>query len=95
MCMLSHFSRVRFFATPWTVDLQAPLSVGILQAGILEWVAFSFSRGSFQPRDPTRYLLSLLYWQAGSLPLVPKLLLKDFYGYETNVFEKCEVLYGC
>ena len=25
--MLSHFSRVRFFATPWTVARQAPLSV--------------------------------------------------------------------
>ena len=27
---------------------------GILQARILEWVAFSFSRGSSQPRDPTQ-----------------------------------------
>ena len=27
---------------------------GILQAGILEWVAISFSRGSSQPRDRTR-----------------------------------------
>ena len=27
---------------------------GILQAGILEWVAFSFSRGSSQPRDQTQ-----------------------------------------
>ena len=27
---------------------------GILQARILEWVAFSFSRGSSQPRDRTR-----------------------------------------
>ena len=27
---------------------------GILQAGILEWVAFSFSRGSSQPRDRTQ-----------------------------------------
>ena len=26
--MLSCFSRVRLFATPWTVALQAPLSVG-------------------------------------------------------------------
>ena len=26
---------------------------GILQAGILEWVAFPFSRGSSQPRDRT------------------------------------------
>ena len=31
-------------ATPWTVASQAPLSMGILQARILEWVAI--------PRDP-------------------------------------------
>ena len=28
LLLLSHFSRVRLFATPWTVALQAPLSVG-------------------------------------------------------------------
>ena len=27
---------------------------GVVQARILEWVAFSFSRGSFQPRDQTQ-----------------------------------------
>ena len=27
---------------------------GILQARILEWVVFSFSRGSSQPRDQTQ-----------------------------------------
>ena len=27
---------------------------GILQTGILEWVAFPFSRGSSQPRDGTQ-----------------------------------------
>ena len=27
---------------------------GILQARTLEWVAFSFSRGSFQPRNQTQ-----------------------------------------
>ena len=27
---------------------------GILQAKTLEWVAFPFSRGSFQPRDQTQ-----------------------------------------
>ena len=37
--MLSHFSRVRLFATLWTVARRAPLSMGILQARILEWVA--------------------------------------------------------
>ena len=30
---------------------QAPLSMGIFQARILEWVAISFSRGSSQSRD--------------------------------------------
>ena len=43
---------------------------GILQAGILEQVAIPFSRGSSRPSDGT-CLLSLLHWQAGSLPLVP------------------------
>ena len=42
-------------ATPWTVAYQAPLSMGILQAGILEQVAMPSSRGSFQPRDGTRF----------------------------------------
>ena len=35
------------------VAYQAPLSMGILQARILEWVAFPFSRGSSLPRDRT------------------------------------------
>ena len=39
---------------PWTVDRQAPLSMGILQARILEWVAMPSSRGSSQPRDQTQ-----------------------------------------
>ena len=30
---------VQFFGTPWPVARQAPLSMGILQARILEWVA--------------------------------------------------------
>ena len=35
-------------ATPWTVTRQAPLSMGILQARILEWVAISSSRDQTQ-----------------------------------------------
>ena len=31
-----------------------PFVHGILQAGILEWAAISFSRGSSQPRDWTQ-----------------------------------------
>ena len=40
-------SRARLFAAPWTVP-------GILQARILEWAAFPFSRGSSQPKDRTQ-----------------------------------------
>ena len=47
-------SRVRLFATPWTLAHQIPLSVhGSFQARILEWLAISYSRGSSQPRDRT------------------------------------------
>ena len=50
MCA-SSLSRVWLFATPWTEACQAPLSMGILQARVLEWVAMPSSRGSSQPRD--------------------------------------------
>ena len=42
--LLSH---VRLFVTPWTIH-------GLLQARILEWVAFPFSRKSSQPRNWTQ-----------------------------------------
>ena len=51
--VLKLLSHVRLFVTPWTVALQASLSMGILQARILEWVAMPSSRGSSQPRDRT------------------------------------------
>ena len=40
--------------TALTVTHQAPLSLGILQTKILEWVAILVSRGSSQPRDGTQ-----------------------------------------
>ena len=46
---------------------------GILQARILEWVTFPFSRGSSQPRDRTQ--VSAL--QADSLPAEPQEKLKN------------------
>ena len=66
-CSLSCFSHVRLFAIPWTIARQAPLSMEILQARILEWVAMPFSRGSsnqgIETRSPTL--------QADSLPSEP------------------------
>ena len=52
--VLSCFNRVQLFATPLTTACQARLSLGILQARILEWVAMASSRGSSQPRDRTQ-----------------------------------------
>ena len=46
----------KLFVTPWTVARQAPLSMGILQARILEWVAMPFSMGSSQSRGGTQVL---------------------------------------
>ena len=56
MCcaMLSH---VQLFATPWVVSCQAPLSMEILRARILEWVAMPFSRRSSQTRDQAQVSL--------------------------------------
>ena len=51
--VLSRFSHVQLFATPWTIAHQTLLSTEILQARILEWVAMPSSRGSSQPRGRT------------------------------------------
>ena len=51
---------------------------GIFQARIVEWVATSYSRGSSLTQGSNRCLLSLLHWQADSLPLVPHRNPQDF-----------------
>ena len=51
VCSCVVLSRVQLFVTPWTVVCQAPLSMEILQARILEWIAMPSSRGSSQPRN--------------------------------------------
>ena len=43
LCM---FSWVRLFAAPWTAAHQTPLSMGVFQAMVPEWVAISYSRAS-------------------------------------------------
>ena len=53
-CMLSRFSRV-WLCNPRDCSPPGSAVHGILQAGILEWVAIPFSRGSSWPRDQTRF----------------------------------------
>ena len=63
------------FATPWTVAWQTPLSMGILQARILEWVSMPFSRESSQPRDWTQVFCNagrvFTVWATKEAPLGP------------------------
>ena len=47
-------SHIWLFVTPWTVACQGFSVHGILQARIVEWVPFPFSRGSSLPRDQTQ-----------------------------------------
>ena len=54
MCVCYLLSPVQLFVTPQTVAHQAPLSMGFLQARILEWIVISFSKGSSQHRDRTQ-----------------------------------------
>ena len=68
LCVLHSAVSVLLFATPRTVACQAPSSVrGILQAGILEWVAMPSSRSGIFPTQGSNP--HLLHWQADSLLL--------------------------
>ena len=57
---------------------QAPLSIGILQARILEWVAIPFSGESSRPRDQTQVsrIAGRLFtiWATREAPLKPKVV---------------------
>ena len=61
--MLSYFSHVWLFANLLTITRQAPLSMGILQSRILEWVAMPSSRDlpnpEIEPGSPTLQAHSL------------------------------------
>ena len=65
VCVLSH---VQIFVTPCTVAHQAPLSMEFSRQEY--WNALPFSSpGDLPGLNP--YLLHLLHWQVGSLPLAP------------------------
>ena len=53
-CVLQSLSRIWLFCNPMNCSPTGASVHGTSQARILEWVAISFSRMSFQPRDWTR-----------------------------------------
>ena len=76
VCALSCFSRVQLFATPWTVDHQAPLSTGFSRQGYRS--GFPCPPPGDLP-NPETEPASLMHGQPGSLPRV--LLEKPIYTY--------------
>ena len=54
VCCAESLSHIQLFVTSWTVARQAPLSMEILQARILEWTVMPSSRESSQCRDRTQ-----------------------------------------
>ena len=74
-CVCAKLLQSWLFSTPWTAARQAPLSLGILQARILEWVPVP-SRGFYQTWWPALQAdsLALSHWgspdpQVGLAPL--------------------------
>ena len=63
------FSRVQLFVTPWTVALQAPLSMGF--SGKNTGLGYHFLLQDILTQGSNPHLPWLLHWQVGSLPLVP------------------------
>ena len=78
---------------PWTATRQAPLSMGVLQARVLEWIAMPSSRGSSQPRDqtrsPTLQVDSLLTETPGKFSLLLIFFIKQMFKMAWDMLEIC------
>ena len=69
-CLLSRFSHVWLFATPWTVAHQASVPMGFSRHKFGSGLPFLF-HGIFPTQGSNLCLFHLLHWQASSLPLAP------------------------
>ena len=82
--MLSLFSHVQLFVTPWTVACQTPLSIGFSRQEYRDGLPCPPLGDLPNPRLNT-HLLHLRHWQAGSLPLAPAGTPLGHYTEETGV----------
>ena len=88
-CVLSRFSCVRLCATLWTIASQAPLSMRILQARILEWVAMpppgDLLNPGIEPRSPALaggFFTASATWEVrGEKKKQTTTFLKSFLGF--------------
>ena len=74
VCMLSCFSRVQLFATPWTVAHQAPLSMGFSRQEYWSGLPFpspgDLPNSGIEPRSPSLQADSLLSETPGKPNLI-------------------------
>ena len=69
--MLNCFTHVWLLATLWTVADQTPLSLGFFRQESGNGLLCSPPEGLFPTQGSNPFILGLLLWQAGSLPLAP------------------------
>ena len=69
-CLLSHFSPVQLFVTPWTVACQALLFMGSSRQQYWRG-CHALLQGIFPTQALNLCLSHLLHWWVGSLPLAP------------------------
>ena len=69
VCVLSCFSHVQLFDTPWTVAYEALCPWGFSRQEYWYWLLFPSPREFSEGLSLS--LLHLLHWQKGSLPLAP------------------------
>ena len=81
MCV---FSCVQLLVTPWTS--QAPLPMGISRQEDKGVGSHSLLQGIFLTQGLNLHLMSLLHWQAGSLPAEP--LGKPRYGTDVGIIRQ-------
>ena len=67
--MLSRFSHVQLFVTPWTVAHQAPLSMRFSRQEY--WRGLPFPSPGDLPNPGLKLMSHTPAWQEGSLPLLP------------------------
>ena len=85
------------FVTIWIAACQAPLSSGIFQARILEWVAISFSRRSSRPRDGPRFSYigrQILYHEPPGKPVFLFTLLWFYICMCAKSLQSCPTLFN-
>ena len=70
--MLSHFSRVQLFETPWTVSLQSPLSMGFSRQESWSGLPFpspgNLPDSGIEPVPPAVEAQSSNHWMAREIP---------------------------